>query len=148
MADLNTMIAQGPPRTDFSPLSSLFESFGQGRRARRQQDIWTARREAAVAGADGRPDFGATALNLLHAGDIEGARQVAAMAKDMRWAAIGASTSDAAGDDSVPGTGSTLPKIPMAAANALKFEPWRSREFDAKFGPGMSALVMKWGNNG
>jgi hypothetical protein len=145
MADLDTMIAQGPPRLDFSPLSTLFDSYDKGRKAGREEDIWTARKQAAVIRADGRPDFGATTANLLRAGDVAGARQVAAMMKDARWGVV-----DAATDNTTDGAPETpaWPKIPMAAANALKFEPWRSNEFDAKFGPGMSALVMRWGNNG
>jgi hypothetical protein len=99
MADLNTLIAQGPPRMDFSPLSTLFDSYGEGQKARRQQDVWDARRQAAVTGADGRPDYGATARNLLDKGDIEGARQVAAMAKDMRWAATGAAPDNPADEN-------------------------------------------------
>src|SRR5262245_30050650 len=85
MADVNDRIAQGPARIDFSPLSTLFDSYGEGQKARRQQDIWAARRQAAVIGADGRPDYAATARNLLHAGDLEGARHIAGMVKDMRW---------------------------------------------------------------
>jgi hypothetical protein len=69
------------------------------------------------------------------------------MMKDARWGAAVA-TGGTADDNAGARDESAWPKIPMAAANALKFEPWRSNEFDAKFGPGMSALVMRWGNNG
>jgi hypothetical protein len=142
MADINDRIAQGPPRLDFSPLSTLFDSYHAGQKARHQQDIWAARKQAAVVGADGRPDFAATALNLLHAGDIEGARQIAAMVRDMRRGQAAASRATADTDDASP-----WPKIPMAAASAHKREPWRSEEFDATFGPGMSALVRGTGDD-
>jgi hypothetical protein len=106
MADLNTLIAQGPPRMDFSPLSTLFDSYGEGQKARRQQDVWNARRQAGVTGADGKPDYAATARNLLDAGDIEGARYVAAMAKDMRLGAPG--TDDRADEAAAPLAGPSL----------------------------------------
>jgi len=145
MADLNTLIAQGPPRTDFSPLSTLFDSYGAGQKARRQQDIWDARRQAAVTGADGKPDYAATARNLLGAGDIEGARLIAAMVKDMRWGTIGAGANVATDNDAAPAANPTWPKIPMAAAQALKLDPSRREQFDATYGPGASALVLRWG---
>jgi len=149
MADLNTMIAQGPPRMDFSPLSTLFDGYNAGRKARHEQDIWDARRQAAVTGADGKPDFAATARNLLDAGDIEGARQIAAMVKDMRRGAAGAATDEAAGDDEVaPRTTSAAvgapawPQIPFAAARALQADPSLRAQFDEKFGRGYAAIVL------
>jgi len=164
MADLNTLIAQGPPRMDFSPLSTLFDSYGAGQKARRQQDVWDARRQAGATGADGKPDYAATARNLLNAGDIEGARYVAAMARDMGRAATGAATDDAGGDavapratDAAPrtmaGSGEPQPmagalgrpwwpKIPFAAAGALKADPSLREEFNRKYGGDYAAIVL------
>jgi len=164
MADLDTMIAQGPPRLDFSPLSTLFDSYNAGRKARHGQDIWDARRQAAVTGADGKLDYAATARNLLNAGDIEGARYIAGMVKDMRWGAAGAGTDDASRDDFAPGTTvaaprtiaaggesprSTVaaaampwPQIPFAAVRALQADPSLRDEFNRKYGGDYATIVL------
>jgi hypothetical protein len=82
MADaLDLQIARGPGQADFSPLGNLFKDFSEGQKARREADLDKARKAAAVVGPDGKPDFGATALNLLRAGDIQGAHGIAALAQ-------------------------------------------------------------------
>src|SRR4051812_44647314 len=74
MADINV------PRVNFSPLSTLFQGYAQGRKVRQDNDT-LAGRQAALDKLpklpDGSPDFGAAAYELLRAGDLQGASLLA-----------------------------------------------------------------------
>lgn len=81
MAGIDDLIAQGPGRRDFSPLSELFGAYRDGGKARREDDLAQARRSlGSFIGPDGRPDYGAASLHLLRGGDIAGATALARLA--------------------------------------------------------------------
>lgn len=82
MTDIDQLIAQGPGRRDFSPLGEMFGAWRQGMQAKREDELAAARRGlGAMVGPDGQPDYGAAALHLLHAGDVNGAIALAHVAR-------------------------------------------------------------------
>ncbi|MDQ2079479.1 hypothetical protein RA307_04730 [Xanthobacteraceae bacterium Astr-EGSB] len=74
MADLR------PPLIDFSRFADPFDGYMAGQKARRDEDVMEARRQAVVMGPDGKPDLNATGVNLLRAGDREGFTSLATLA--------------------------------------------------------------------
>jgi hypothetical protein len=81
MAGIDDLIAQGPGRRDFSPLSELFGAYREGVKGRREDDLAQARRSlGSFIGVDGQPDYGAASLHLLRGGDIAGATALARLA--------------------------------------------------------------------
>jgi hypothetical protein len=82
MADdaLDTIIANGPGRVNFSPLGQLFQSYQQGVQARQQNQAMQARQTIGDAiGDPSNPDYGAAAVHLLQAGDVQGATAIASL---------------------------------------------------------------------
>lgn len=74
MADaLDLAIAQGPPRVDFSPLSTLFNDYTQGVKNKASVDAIQAFKGGVPTLADGTPDYNAMATKLYQAGDLSNA---------------------------------------------------------------------------
>ena len=79
------MVDIRPPLVDFSPLGQLPNAYFQGRAARREQDLFNARRDIA---AGGPMDFGQMSRQLLAAGDLEGGLRVAGLANQQASLAL------------------------------------------------------------
>lgn len=77
-AEILGRIASGPPKVDFSPLSDLFDSYQTGVKASRATDAYNALKNMTpVIGADGKPDYNATAMGLLKSGNLDAAKTLA-----------------------------------------------------------------------
>ena len=81
---LNHLIAGGPPRIDFSPLTSLLDAYTAGKKARRDSDIMDAFKAGLPTRQDGSPDFDQISKKLYSLGDLERATSLAQLGQKQR----------------------------------------------------------------
>ena len=77
---LNLMIAQGPPKVDFSPLSSLLGDYEKGKQYARQDQAADLFQNGAPTLPDGSPDYNQMAQAYFQIGDHGTGVQLARLA--------------------------------------------------------------------
>jgi|GEM_PF-5075447 len=77
---LNLLIAQGAPRVDFSPLSSLLGDYVAGKQLAQKAGSIDVFKNGAPTLADGTPDYAAMARTYYQLGDMNTGTQLANLA--------------------------------------------------------------------
>ncbi len=141
MADLNELIAKGPTRITFTPLSKLLDSYTAGR----DQQVKDKMRDAFGGGvpmSGNQVDYGAMAKIAYMNGDLLSGMKFSTLARQQQRDAADAPASPVAATTAPAAPGDQLPQIPIAEVQTLRQNPDLRDQFDQKYGEGMAARIL------